>query len=135
MRIPSGTDRQPGTGQSLTICSIENRNGAEKIQRTLSNLCAYHVSLSAYTDQNYRTRLQDIDFITCYYDFSTEFRNHIDFLKAFGIPMMLIVDPAGDKNLVRKNSQLIKSGFDLLVSYITPMRLFTGIEKIYMRDA
>jgi hypothetical protein len=67
---------------------------------------------------------------------SPNIHHQVKSLQNFKKPGLAIVqmekDVAEDKEAIRHGSQLMKTGFPVLIKMFTPLRLFTTIDKIYL---
>jgi hypothetical protein len=119
---------------------VDNNNEPEitaKLSKTLKNFCFYKVENTSSRDRDYSSKQINTDFVIFASTRPAHIHEDVISLKTYHKPGLAIVhiakDAPLDKQAVRHGSQLLKIGFPVLFKVFTPIRLFTTIDKNYLR--
>jgi len=119
---------------------VDNNNEPEiasKLGKTLMNFCFYEVENTSSSARDYSSKHINTDFVIFASTKPAQIHEDVISLQTYHKPGLAIVhiekDAPLDKQAVRHGSQLLKIGFPVLFKVFTPIRLFTTIDKTYMR--
>ena len=109
----------------------------EKLCHLLDDFCHYKVTHSSSTQENYPDQLTINDFVVLSSLSSSDIHKEIEQIDAFHKPAIVIstskqTNP-DDKIALRHAMQLIRTGIPVIFKILTPIRLFTSIEKTYFK--
>jgi hypothetical protein len=126
--------------KKLKVLVVDNNREPErvaKLESTLQKFCYYEadkVSIHAY---NYPEKLVKSDFVFYASTHPASIHSDIKSLKTYQKPGLAIayIEKEGvpDRQAIRHGAQLQKSGFAVLYKVFTPIRLFTSVDKLYMK--
>jgi hypothetical protein len=109
----------------------------EKLCHLLDDFCHYKVTHFSSTQENYPDQLTLNDFVILSSLSSSNIHREIEQIDAFNKPAMVISTSkktdADDKIAIRHAIQLIRTGIPVIFKILTPIRLFTSIEKTYFK--
>lgn len=125
---------------SLQILVVDSNGQSErvsKLTKMLSGFCLYDVDQTTFLAGDYPKKQIISDFVVFTSTSSPEIHDHVKSLQTYQKPGLAIVhlekDTNVDKQSIRHGSQLLKIGFPVLFKIFTPIRLYTTIDKTYMR--
>jgi hypothetical protein len=125
---------------SLQILVVDSNGQPErvsKLSKMLSGFCLYDVDQTTFLAGDYPKKQIISDFVVFTSTSSPEIHDHVKSLQTYQKPGLAIVhiekDTNIDKQSIRHGSQLLKIGFPVLFKIFTPIRLYTTIDKTYMR--
>jgi hypothetical protein len=109
----------------------------EKVCHLLDDFCHYKVTHSSGTHVNYPDQLTINDFVLLSSLSASNIHQEIEQIDAFHKPAIVIstaqqTNP-DDKIALRHALQLIRMGIPVIFKILTPIRLFTSIEKTYFK--
>jgi hypothetical protein len=108
-----------------------------KILRQLCDFCYYDVQHTSLTSEDYPTMLSKNDFVILTNLDTSSIHYQIEQIDNFQKPAMIVtaidISDAKNKTAVRHAMQLIRRGFPVIFKILTPIRLFTSIEKTYLK--
>ena len=126
--------------KKLSLLVVDNNNEPErvtKLESTLKNFCFYEVDKSSIQAYNYPDKLVKSDFIFYASTHPANIHSDIKSLKTYHKPGLAVAyiekDGVVDRQAIRHGAQLQKSGFPVLYKVFTPIRLFTSVDKLYMK--
>ncbi len=126
--------------KKLSLLVVDNNNEPErvaKLESTLKNFCFYEVDKSSIQAYNYPDKLVKSDFVFYASTHPANIHTDVKTLKTYNKPGLAIAyiekDGVVDRQAIRHGAQLQKSGFPVLYKVFTPIRLFTSVDKIYMK--
>jgi len=126
--------------KKLNLLVVDNNNEPErvnKLESTLKNFCFYDVDKTSIQAYNYPDKLVKNDFIFYASTHPANIHSDIKTLKTYHKPGLAIAhiekDGVADRQAIRHGAQLQKSGFPVLYKVFTPIRLFTSVDKLYMK--
>jgi hypothetical protein len=124
----------------LQIVLIEYTGGKENVsalRNTLQNFCYYKVVTEKPDSYNYGSTLLQSDFGMFTSTFPSRIHDDVKSLKSYRRPGLAVayLNEEEERNTqsIRHGSQLHKTGFPVLFKIFTPIRLFTSIDKEYMK--
>jgi hypothetical protein len=125
---------------SLKILVVDSNGQSEKVSKLtkmLSGFCLYDADQTSFSAGDYPKKQIISDFVVFTSVSSPEIHDHVKSLQTYQKPGLAIVhiekDADSDKQSIRHGSQLLKIGFPVLFKIFTPIRLYTTIDKNYMR--
>ena len=125
---------------ALKILVIDNNGQSEKVSKlinTLSGFCLYDVNDTLISSRDYAKKQIHSDFIVFTSTTSPEIHDLVKSLATYNKPGLAMVqidkDGKTDRQAIRHGAQLLKTGFPVLFKVFTPIRLFTTIDKTYMK--
>jgi len=108
----------------------------EKLSHLLDDFCYYNIRLANSNEGKFSEDISKSDFVILTKIYAADVHQLVDRLNAFRKPGMVVVSSAdsGQENKIalRHARQLMRSGFPVLFKIITPIRLFTTIEKTFL---
>jgi hypothetical protein len=111
--------------------------GPNKIIELLENFCFYQTQIIDRSDPSYSEKMIDTDFVIFNSTHPVLIHNDVISLSNFGKPGLAVVEVRKDKQpdsqSIRHAMQLLRSGFQVLFKVFTPIRLFTSIDREYVR--
>ena len=124
----------------LKTLLIDNNDEPEKIDRftnTLTNTCFFEVlDTKPYAD-NYIESINKSDFVIFASAkpimINEDVQNIQSYQKPFIVLAELTKDDAEDQQTLRNGAWLQSKGYEVLYKIFTPLRLFTTIDKMYMK--
>jgi len=126
--------------QKVGVLVIDNNNEpqrVEKIVNTLKNFCFFDTDNVCYPSAEYSGKLTDTDFAFFTSTRPPQIHDLVKSLKTYRKPGLAITyidkEDRLDEQAIRHGSQLQRSGFYVLYKVFTPIRLFTSIDKVYMK--
>ncbi len=133
-------DLYRGMVKILSILILDN-SGEPKhagiIANNLQHFCHYNCETLSTDSPQMVDRVSASDFVLLGSTISTRIHEDVKILQSYKKPGLAIthLDKKSDKNTqaVRHGSQLHKTGFPVLFKLFSPLRLFTSIDKEYMR--
>jgi len=103
----------------------------------LKNFCYYEADKASIHAYNYPEKLVKSDFIFYASTHPASIHSDIKSLKTYQKPGLAIAyiekEGVADRQAIRHGAQLQKSGFPVLYKVFTPIRLFTSVDKLYMK--
>jgi hypothetical protein len=124
----------------LKILLVDNNNEPERVNKVaslLKNFCYYEVDTSRDNAYNYPKKLIDNDFIFFASTHPATIHDLFKSLNTYKKPGLAVAyiekDGNVDRQAIRHGAQLQKVGCQVLYKVFTPIRLFTSIDKIYMK--
>jgi hypothetical protein len=125
---------------ALKILVVDNNGASERLSKlikTLTGFCLYDVDNTTWSSHDYAKKQIDSDFIVFTSTASPEIHDLVKSLVTYHKPGLAMVhidsDGKTDQQSIRHGSQLLKIGFPVLFKVFTPIRLFTTIDKTYMK--
>ncbi len=116
---------------------MTNTKHKEKTPHLLSNFCYYHLIESETGNHKYPDQISASDFLILTNLDSSKVHQEINRISAFKKPVMVIVSTndtnLADKRALRHAMQLIRTGFPVIFKIVTPIRLFTTVEKTFFK--
>ena len=124
----------------LGILVVDNNNESKRVEtllNTLQNYCYYDVESSIPGSPEFSKKVINSDFVIFASTHPPQINEDVKSLDTFHKPCMSLVhvnmDMEIDQQAVRHGAQLIRIGHSVLFKIFTPIRLFTSIEKMYMK--
>jgi hypothetical protein len=124
----------------IQVVVVDNDNdpaGTEKIANILHNFCHYQVEKTKYPSSDYSGKMVNSDFTFITSTHPPQIHELVKSLKTYKKPGLAIahIEKEGKANeqAIRHGAQLQRGGFPVLFKIFTPIRLFTSIDKIYMK--
>lgn len=121
----------------LVVDNNKEQERVDKIAKTLQNFCYYDIERTIVNTDTYPQKLIENDFIFYSSTHPSSIHDLVKSLKTYQKPGLAIAyiekDGMVDGQAIRHGAQLQKSGFQVLYKVFTPIRLFTTIDKIYMK--
>ena len=109
----------------------------EKLPHLLCDFCYYDVTRSSRHAEDYPDLLSENDFIVLTDLASSEIHREIERINAFHKPAMVVTmsdaTTSENRTAIRHAMQLIRTGFPVIFKILTPIRLFTTIEKTFFK--
>jgi hypothetical protein len=125
---------------ALSVLFVQYNGKSEqpnKILQLLENFCFYQTQLINRSDRTYSEKLLDTDFVVFNSTHPARIHDDVISLSNFAKPGLAIVevqkDDRPDSQSLRHAMQLMRSGFQVLFKVFTPIRLFTSIDREYIR--
>jgi hypothetical protein len=107
----------------------------QKLPHLLYNFCYYNIQNEFIKNPDYTDKLSANDFVVLTNIDTNEIHRQIEQVDAFHKPAMIVVgidDPdSKNKPTIRHAMQLIRRGFPVIFKILTPIRLFTSVEKTF----
>ena len=124
----------------IRILLVDNKKDEEalkKVMTILRTFCHYRTEYLSPTDQDADMIYTTADFVIFFSTASAYIHDQVRMLKTAGKPGLALVRfddvKIADQTSIRLGRQLMKSGFPVLFNVFTPIRLFTSIDKTYIR--
>jgi hypothetical protein len=124
----------------LKLLLVDNNNEPDrvkKLQGILGNFCLYEVDSVNIRAHHYPEKLINNDFIFFSSTHPSTIHQTVKSLKTYQKPGLAVAyidrDGVVDRQAIRHGSQLQKAGFPVLFKVFTPIRLFTSVDKLYMK--
>ena len=126
--------------KKLKVLVVDNNREPErvaKLESTLLKFCYYEADKVSIHAHNYPEKLVKSDFVFYASTHPASIHSDIKSLKTYQKPGLAIayIEKEGvpDRQAIRHGAQLQKSGFAVLYKVFTPIRLFTSVDKLYMK--
>lgn len=126
--------------EKLKVLLVDNNNEPERVNKIaslLQNFCYYELDTSRHNAYNYSKKLIENDFIFFASTHPATIHDLFKSLNTYKKPGLAVAyiekDGKVDRQAIRHGAQLQKVGFQVLYKVFTPIRLFTSIDKIYMK--
>jgi hypothetical protein len=126
--------------EKLKVLLVDNNNEPERVNKIaslLQNFCYYKLDTSRHNAYNYPKKLIENDFIFFASTHPATIHDSFKSLNTYKKPGLAVAyiekDGKVDRQAIRHGAQLQKVGFKVLYKVFTPIRLFTSIDKIYMK--
>lgn len=126
--------------KKLQVLVVDNNREPErvtKLESTLKNFCYYEADKASIHSYNYPEKLVKSDFIFYASTHPASIHSDIKSLKTYQKPGLAIAyiekEGVADRQAIRHGAQLQKSGIPVLYKVFTPIRLFTSVDKLYMK--
>ncbi len=108
----------------------------EKLHHVLTSSCHYEVNCITAIEDTYQTQILSADCLI-FTDIQPSYLHRdYDRLKSYGRPALAIIPRQDSEDIrttaIRHAGQLSRLGVDILFYFLTPIRLYTSIEKNYM---
>jgi hypothetical protein len=115
----------------------KNTLPGEKLCHLLNEFCHYDVTHTSLDQDDFPDQLTANDFVVLCGLSSSDIHKDIDQIDAFHKPALVVstsqqTDP-NDKIALRHAMQLMRTGVPVIFKILTPIRLFTSIEKTYFK--
>jgi hypothetical protein len=122
----------------ITITNIHGNEAVDKkVYSILSNNCNYDVKTQTADNSEYSSEIINSDLIVFNSTFNPETHRLMDNLKSFKKPGIALVPLTGniedDRVSLRHGNQLKKKGFHVIIKSFTPIRMFTSIDREYLK--
>ncbi len=124
----------------IQVVVVDNNNDlarTEKIANMLQNFCYYQVEKTTYPSSDYSGKMVNNDFTFITSTHPPQIHELVKSLKTYKKPGLAIAhiekEGKADEQAIRHGAQLQRGGFPVLFKVFTPIRLFTSIDKIYMK--
>jgi hypothetical protein len=124
----------------LNLLLVDNNNEPDRVKKLkgiLENFCLYQVDSVNIRAHNYPEKLVSNDFIFFSSTHPSTIHQTVKSLKTYQKPGLAVAyidkDGVPDRQAIRHGAQLQKSGFPVLFKVFTPIRLFTSVDKLYMK--
>ncbi len=128
------------TIKKIQVLVVDNNNEpkkAEKLAAKLSNSCYYSVDLATYNSSGYPQKVIQADFVLFASTQPPHIHDAVNSLKSYHRPGMAVAhiekEGTANKQAIRHGAQLQKIGFQVLFKIFSPIRLFTNIDKNFMK--
>lgn len=109
----------------------------QKLPHLLCDFCYFNIQNAYMNDSDYTDKLSENDFAVLTNIDTNEIHRQIEQIDAFHKPAMIVTGidktAADNKSGIRHAMQLIRRGFPVIFKILTPIRLFTSVEKTYFR--
>lgn len=109
----------------------------QKLPHLLGDFCYFNIQNAYMNDSDYTDKLSENDFAVLTNIDTNEIHSQIEQIDAFHKPAMIVTgidkSNADNKSGIRHAMQLIRRGFPVIFKILTPIRLFTSVEKTYFR--
>jgi hypothetical protein len=126
---------QPTT--TLLVDNASEPDWVDRLASTLSNSCHYDVMTSRVGGGTFSEHILRCDFVIFASATPQSIHTDVEYLNAYKKPGLILAPIKKDKKLdqqtVRNGAWLKSRGFDLLYKTFSPLRLFTTIDKIFIR--
>ncbi|HFE64495.1 MAG TPA: hypothetical protein ENK14_08805 [Caldithrix sp.] len=126
--------------QRLKVLIVDNNDEAgrvDKLSSILENFCYYRVDRTTPDSPEYASKLIAADFVLFSSTHPPQIHDEVKALKTYRKPGLALatieIGDVADKQSIRHGAQLLRNGFQVLFKVFTPVRLFTSIDKIYMK--
>ena len=120
---------------------INNNNETEfvdKISSTLSSSCYYDVDKAKPGSEGFIDKIVNSDFVLFASATPQSIHEDVEYLETYRKPGLILApikkDEKLDQQTIRNGSWLKNRGYEVLYKIFSPMRLFTTIDKIMIRD-
>ena len=121
--------------------TLVNTQGIEaqhkKLSSILTNNCNYDVDSTNANNSKYSVQIINSDLVVLDSTFKPEIHQLMDSLRSFKKPGIALVPLAGnteeDRISLRHGNQLKKKGYHVIYKSFTPIRLFTSIDREYLK--
>jgi len=137
---PALIDIYRQSAERITVLTVDNNNEPEKVDKllsTLRNFCYYPAEKTAVSSSDYPQRIVKADFVVFASTYPPEIHSLMEAMQTYRKPVLALAavekEAQLDKQSIRHGSQLQRAGFPVLFRIFTPIRLFTSIDKIYMK--
>ena len=134
------SDMYQKTVPSFSVLFVQyngEKSSSHKIIQLLENFCFYQTEIIDRSDRGYSEKMIDTDFVIFNSTQLSLIHNDVISLSNFGKPGLAVVEVRKDKQpdsqSIRHALQLLRSGFQVLFKVFTPIRLFTSIDREYIR--
>lgn len=122
----------------ITIINTqENDTVNNKISSILSNNCNYNVETTSANNSEYSDKIINSDFLIFNSTLKSEIHQLMDSLKSFKKPGIALVPLTGniedDRISLRHGNQLKKKGYHIIIKSFTPIRMFTSIDREFLK--
>jgi hypothetical protein len=122
------------TPLKVLVCGIPSDH---KVHHILDTFCQYNLSFSDVHSRDYATLLAETDIVLLGDTSDTTILSVVDQMHAFNLPAVILLIfkkwESDDYLRSRHARQLIRMGIPVIYKIITPIRLFTTIDKSYMK--
>jgi hypothetical protein len=123
--------------KTLLVINDKSLPGEKKLDALLEKFCFYRVNSTTPGSLNYTKLLVETDFVLFNSTRPTEIHQQVDGLRSYKKPGLALAriekEQLPDRQAIRHGAQLMKNGFPVLFKVFTPIRLFTSIDKVFMR--
>ncbi len=107
----------------------------QKLPHLLCDFCYYNIEHVFVNNPDYTDKLSANDFVVLTNIDTNEIHRQIEQVDAFHKPVLIVVGIADtdskNKPTIRHAMQLIRRGFPVIFKILTPIRLFTSVEKTF----
>ncbi|MBD3289186.1 hypothetical protein GF337_10310 [candidate division KSB1 bacterium] len=124
----------------LKTLLIDNNNEPDKIERisnTLTNTCFFEVFDTKPNADKYIARINQSDFIVFTSAKPITINEDVQSIQSYEKPFIVLADitkdDVKDQQTLRNGAWLQSRGYEVLYKIFTPLRLFTTIDKMYMK--
>jgi len=124
----------------LRIILIDNNSEYEriaKLKETFINTCYFDVAISSLYADSFIDRVNACDFIVFASAYPITINEDVKNVHTYNKPCLIIAnlikDKKFDQQTIRNGNWLQRRGYEVLYKIFTPLRLFTTIEKLYMK--
>jgi hypothetical protein len=129
------------TVKNIKVLVIDNNNepdGVNKIFSILNNFCYFETESTTFPSTEYPAQLASSDFAFFTSTYPSQIHDLVNSLmRGYQIPGLAIAylekEKTGIEQAIRHGAQLQRGGFYVIYKVFTPIRLFTSIDKIYMK--
>jgi hypothetical protein len=132
-------DSYKSSVKKLNVLVLNNNPDSElrsQLAKKLENFCHYNVQLGTSGSLSFSTQVLSCDFGIFTSTSSSRIHEEVKTLTSFQRPGLAIVsvgDTKADAQAIRHGAQLQRSGYAVIFKVFTPIRLYTSIDKEYMR--
>ncbi len=133
-------ERYKNTVEKIKVLVVDNNQEPERVEKiatTLKNFCYYDAGKTGYPSPEYSGMLTETDFAFFASTRPAHIHDLAKSLKAYRKPGLAVVhiekEMSSDEQAIRHGAQLQRVGFYVLYKVFTPIRLFTSIDKVYMK--
>lgn len=124
----------------ISILLVNNNQEPQRVTKlagTLSNTCHYIVELCDTSKENFALRIFAADFIVFASAFPSRVHADVEKVDTYRKPNLILaageLDRKIDMQALRNGAMLARKGHKVLYKLFSPIRLYTEIDKIYMK--
>jgi len=124
----------------LQVLLIDNNNESERMEKLLDifqNTCYYRVTQIKPHSDRFVEKINSNDFIIFASAYPIHINEQVQNIQQYRKPCMVMAELKKDKKIdqqtLRNGAWLQSRGFEVLYKIFTPLRLFTTIDKLYLK--
>jgi len=125
-----------GAVPALKVALVENGNVelVQKLKSSLCNLCFYEVAKLNWKGSETISAISDSDVVLFASTASPRIHDQVRALQTYKKPGLAASSLDEDRELsLRHGAQLLRIGFPVLFKVFTPIRLFTSVDKVFIK--
>jgi hypothetical protein len=118
----------------LIITDSGHDEHIKKLNNILKNFCLYQVNIAFHSDSNLLDKVINADFMLFSINKNRSLNTDLELINVLKRPAIgLVASGNSQPQVIRQGNQMIKSGLPVIFQLFTPIRLFTSIDKEYIR--